>query len=1337
MLRFIWSNWWRHKERFLIMLVGVFIVSAGLSFLFGLNESNKGTVMETLENKWKVSYDILVRPQGTQATDEANRMFEPNFQDGITGGISREQLQRIKAIPGVSVAAPLAVIGYTEYSMPLNQSFKFKEHGVYRWKVQTTTNNGVQHQTSVPFSSYYNYDLADDPEFKLSTYDTTLLVGIDPVEEAKLVGLDKAVLSSYTSRYFNGTDSSKVYNLDQLYGGSYRAVDVPILMSNRPFTDKKYTFEFEKLDVPFETEAEVAETRTKIKANGGLRYLDQFNTQTYTYQDKEVDANERLAEKFKMSQTDPDILPLVQKATPLTFKSTKSPFSNRWPYTYQLQTYTDPALTLAERFPDYYRPYERFVDAQHPDAVYRNILRATYIGLYDPTKLQVSKDLEHLFPMDTYTAPSAKFVFDSKGRPANPQSTIKPVNNPLGFLTSPPTMLTTLEAASMLSGDKPISVIRIKAAGINEVSDANQAKLEQIAAAIEQQTGLQTDIMMGSSPQPVLIQVPESGTQSAIGWMEQMWIKLGAALSIVSEVKLGFSGMLLLVIGVSMIYVAATNMVSFLVRKKQFAIMLSIGWRKSNLRRLLLMESMLIGVFVALVTWTMESYFILARGSELSLSRFLFIGGCGFVIYMLGVIAPILQVGRIKPMEALRTGEYMASTRRMMPVRHLVQLAAAHFHGKMKRNWLSVLAMAVPTMLLMFFVFVTIRLKGVFYTSWLGQYAAAEIGSMHYIAIGICLLIAALTTAEIVWQNVSERKPEIALLKALGWRNRSIRQLIWYEGMITGIVAGLLAFVLGVMFIALLYRKVPVDELWYLLMVGVVPVLTGLLGSILPAEMAVALSPVEGMKGSYTTAKQTEARLKKIIMAVAMVTLLVAAASIGRLVMLDLGRETPSVEANVVITADPHGEVEVGKLEGYTPKFVENGSRASYDLQLRMNDQAKFSVEAAIEVNNQSGEEWDELVFYMIPHVFSDKSDSQLYRASARFEIGGITVNGESTSFTLEGDKLSVPLMKPLLPADHAKVEVTYSFQVPEHGIRYTNSGASYYLAQWYPMLATYQGGWNKQPYTPLSESYHTGFSDFTLHYDLPSGYRVISSSDEDATVASDSGDVRLSHAKELMVTVAKELTFVETKVDGVDLRVWGSGKWKEQAEEALPIITKAFQYFEQHISKYPYKQLDVMFDNVSSMEYPGIVTVDSDADKEKHTLVHELAHQWFYNVVSNDPYVDGWLDEGMAELSTAYYLDDFSFDERFYRAGSKRSNLPLSAYESRDIIQSLYAQPAMKMRELFDRYGGKDAGVTFLHAYYEKYQNQQVDTKEFVRFAVAYFSLQDDSFFRDWLQLE
>ncbi len=75
------------------------------------------------------------------------------------------------------------------------------------------------------------------------------------------------------------------------------------------------------------------------------------------------------------------------------------------------------------------------------------------------------------------------------------------------------------------------------------------------------------------------------------------------------------------------------------------------------------------------------------------------------------------------------------------------------------------------------------------YATWLGEYVALEVGTMHYVAMGVALLIAILTTTEILWQNVNERRSQLAVLKATGWQDGLIRRLVLLEGLLTGLLA--------------------------------------------------------------------------------------------------------------------------------------------------------------------------------------------------------------------------------------------------------------------------------------------------------------------------------------------------------------------------------------------------------------------------------------------------------------------------------------------------------------------------------------------------------------------
>ena len=96
--------------------------------------------------------------------------------------------------------------------------------------------------------------------------------------------------------------------------------------------------------------------------------------------------------------------------------------------------------------------------------------------------------------------------------------------------------------------------------------------------------------------------------------------------------------------------------------------------------------------------------------------------------------------------------------------------------------------------------------------------------------------------------NVTDRRASLAILKAVGWTNRSVRQLIVLEGILIGFVAGIVGLSISYITIYVLYDLVPWDEP---LLIGVsllLPVLFGTIASLLPAQIAARVNPYQELK---------------------------------------------------------------------------------------------------------------------------------------------------------------------------------------------------------------------------------------------------------------------------------------------------------------------------------------------------------------------------------------------------------------------------------------------------------------------------------------------------------
>ncbi len=134
---------------------------------------------------------------------------------------------------------------------------------------------------------------------------------------------------------------------------------------------------------------------------------------------------------------------------------------------------------------------------------------------------------------------------------------------------------------------------------------------------------------------------------------------------------------------------------------------------------------------------------------------------------------------------------------------------------------------------------------------------------------------------------------------------------------------------------------------------------------------------------------------------------------------------------------------------------------------------------------------------------------------------------------------------------------------------------------------------------------------------------------------------------------------------------------------------------------KYPwvkYSQATVT-DFIGGMENVGATTLVDwlpdaraylDRPWYRHSLIpHELAHQWFGNLVTTENWSNYWLNEGLAEFMAGQYWaakqgrraeDDFYLDEydRFLAAESRRS-VPLASFNSNNV----YTKGALVMQML------------------------------------------------------
>jgi len=222
-------------------------------------------------------------------------------------------------------------------------------------------------------------------------------------------------------------------------------------------------------------------------------------------------------------------------------------------------------------------------DPRTMDVVYNYETVGQFAG--NELAAQIGNPLNWL-PENTYTAPPVDLRYDAHGRSV-PPTTLLRTTNAASYIEKPPLALTTLDAARQLIGDRSISAIRVRVAGVATPSQESWKHIQQVAQQIRQQTGLKVQVTLGSSPQPTLVYVPGaragqfglSQDIAPVGWVEERWIHIGVGLIYLSQ--LGQTRLLLLgaVLGVCLGYLAAAFSALVSAQRKEFAVLNVLGWR--------------------------------------------------------------------------------------------------------------------------------------------------------------------------------------------------------------------------------------------------------------------------------------------------------------------------------------------------------------------------------------------------------------------------------------------------------------------------------------------------------------------------------------------------------------------------------------------------------------------------------------------------------------------------------------------------------------------------------------------------------------------------------------
>ena len=114
MRRLAWSQLRFGAVRTVALLAGMLVAATAFTVLTAASRTAQLRTTGTVSAHFRAAYDILVRPRGARSQLEAQTgTVQPNFLSGLYGGITLADYRQIQHLPGVEVAAPVAMVGYS------------------------------------------------------------------------------------------------------------------------------------------------------------------------------------------------------------------------------------------------------------------------------------------------------------------------------------------------------------------------------------------------------------------------------------------------------------------------------------------------------------------------------------------------------------------------------------------------------------------------------------------------------------------------------------------------------------------------------------------------------------------------------------------------------------------------------------------------------------------------------------------------------------------------------------------------------------------------------------------------------------------------------------------------------------------------------------------------------------------------------------------------------------------------------------------------------------------------------------------------------------------------
>jgi len=888
--RLAWSQLRFATVRVIALLAGLLLATTAFTVLTAASRTAQLRTVGTVTSHFLSAYQILVRPTGARTVlEQRTGTVQPNFLAGIYGGITMAQYHEIAGLPGVSVAAPIAMVGYalvsaeipftipaadyrgpgrqlyrdqttwvsdggtsqvtqpaaytyvTPYRLQFNQSSGFVQELLPGQGAETVCPLTTGSQAASPFSIANQTSLdcwskvngiplghtVKAPIYLAEWVIPVLIAAIDPAAEAKLDGLNHAVVSGhYLPEHTDVTTQ----------GGESA---LPVLASSASGMDEYAITTLQRLAAPRTPPDMTVPWLTREASAPGQTLVTERTTAQQAY----AQMLRFLGAKYAVGNRVP--ITNYWSVGPVRYRRTATGALTPVPVHNPLSTWQAPGVlnVSVDNEDTAYRQISAHTQAGNQYASAGAAFAApTLVGTFDPARLRSFNRLSEV-PLGGYEPVVAAPATAASRRALN-GGDLLPNQNLGGYVSQPVNLITSLSALPVLLNSSqydgnlhasdPISVIRVRVAGVTGPNPVSLERIREVAQQIAVRTHLDVDIVAGSSPATTPVDLPAGKFGQPALSLTEFWVKKGVAVAILSAVDKNSLVLFILILIVCVLFVANSATAAIRGRRRELGVLACLGWTRPRLFTAVLGELAAIGLMAGVLGAALALPVSSALGLRASPGRAALAVPIAVVVAVLAGLIPAWLAARADPIASVRPA-VLAAGRSRVPG-GVTGLAATNVLRNPGRALVGAVSLAVGISALTMLAALSLAFRGVVVGSLLGDAVAVQVRGVDYVAVAATVVLGVLAVADVVFLNITERSAELAAIRAFGWRESTLSRLVITEGAIIGLAGSLTGAAIGLSAAAVFAGQAPGS----LYLVAAVAVLAGVLvtvaAAVLPAR---------------------------------------------------------------------------------------------------------------------------------------------------------------------------------------------------------------------------------------------------------------------------------------------------------------------------------------------------------------------------------------------------------------------------------------------------------------------------------------------------------------------